>query len=289
MRQGVRILAALGVITSLAACALTPAPPSGEARANDGAAIAWSRAGSGDTALVFIHGWSCNSAFWREQIDAFSADYTVVTLDLPGHGQSSGDREPWRVGDYGADVAAVADALELERIVLIGHSMGGLVALRAAAKLDGRAIVVIAADSLHDAEIRYTEAQAAPAIAAFSADYAGSMTGIFTGMAGPQIDPELAAWIAAEGAASRPEVGIGLFANYTEIDATAWFREAGVPVRAINAAAGGMTPATRTEANRQYADFDATILDGVGHFLQLEAPERFNAALRDTLGELGID
>ncbi|MEL6446321.1 MAG: alpha/beta hydrolase [Pseudomonadota bacterium] len=289
MRQVVRILAALGVIASLTACASTPAPPNGVARASDGAPIAWSRTGAGDTALVFIHGWSCNSAFWREQVNAFAADYTVVTLDLPGHGQSGGDREPWRVGDYGADVAAVADALELERIVLIGHSMGGLVALRAAAELDGRAVAVIAADSLHDAEIRYTEAQAAPAIAAFSADYAGSMMGMFTGMAGPQVDPELAAWIAAEGAASRPEVGIGLFSNYTEIDATIWFREAGVPVRAINAAAGGMTPPTRTGANQQYADFEATILDGVGHFLQLEAPERFNAALRDTLSDLSVD
>ncbi|MEM6809240.1 MAG: alpha/beta hydrolase [Pseudomonadota bacterium] len=289
MRQAVQILSALGVITCLTACASTPAPPSGAARASDGAAIAWSRAGTGDTALVFIHGWSCSSAFWREQVDAFAADYTVVTLDLPGHGQSSGDREPWRVGDYGDDVAAVVDALNLDRVVLIGHSMGGLVALRAAAELDDRAVAVIAADSLHDAEVRYTEAQAAPAIAAFNADYAGSMTGMFRGMAGPQIDAELAAWIAAEGAASRPEVGIGLFANYTEIDATVWFREAGVPVRAINAAAGGMTPPTRIEANRQYADFDATILDGVGHFLQLEAPERFNAALRETLARLGAD
>ncbi|MEO0614773.1 MAG: alpha/beta hydrolase [Pseudomonadota bacterium] len=289
MRQAIRILFALGIIASLTACASTPAASSGEARAGDGAAIAWSRTGAGDTALVFIHGWSCNSAFWREQVDAFAADYTVVTLDLPGHGKSSGDREPWRVADYGADVATVADELGLERVVLIGHSMGGLVALRAAAELEGHALAVIAADALHDAEIRYTEEQAAPAIAAFGADYAGSMRGMFTGMAGPQIDSELAAWIANQGAASRPEVGIGLFANYTEIDATVWFREAGVPVRAINAAAGGMTPPTRITSNRQYADFDATILDGVGHFLQLEAPERFNAALRSTLTELGVD
>ena len=149
MRQAVRILAALGVVASLIGCAATPAPPTGAARASDGAAIAWSRTGAGDTALVFIHGWSCNSAFWREQVDAFAADYTVVTLDLPGHGQSSGDREPWRVGDYGADVAAVVTELELERVVLIGHSMGGLVALRAAAELDGRALAVIAADPGH--------------------------------------------------------------------------------------------------------------------------------------------
>lgn len=295
-----RVLQVLAACGALAACAERAAAPAsldapvqaatqGIAAASDGADIAWWLRGSGDTALVFIHGWSCDSAFWREQVDAFDDDYTVVTLDLPGHGASGGDRDPWRVADYGADVAAVADALGLDRIVLVGHSMGGLVALAAATRLGDRAIGVVAADALHDAEIRYTEAQAAPALAAFRADYPGSMARMFTAMAGTEVDPALATWIADRGAASRPDVGIGLFANYTEIEATAWFRDAGVPVRAINAAAGGMTPETRIDSNRRYADFDAVIVDGVGHFLQLESPERFNAALRRVLGELEAD
>lgn len=259
---------------------------SGVAEASDTASIAWWRTGQGNTALVFIHGWSCDSEFWREQVGAFAGDYTVVTMDLPGHGKSGGAREPWRVADYGMDVAAVVDALELDRVVLVGHSMGGLVALKAAAALEGRVLGVVAADALHDAEVRYTEEQAAPALAAFSADFAGSMTGMFTGMSGGNIDPALANWIAVRGAAARPEVAIDLFANFVDIDATTWFRGAGVPIHAINAAAGGMVPPTRVEANRQYATFDATIIDGVGHFLQLEAPERFNDALRAVLATL---
>jgi pimeloyl-ACP methyl ester carboxylesterase len=264
----------------------TPAPTSGTVAAPDGAPIAWWRSGGGDTALVFIHGWSCDREFWREQVPAFEDDYTVVTLDLPGHGASGGSRETWRVGDYGADVAAVAEALELDRIVLVGHSMGGLVALAAAAELPGRAIAVVAADSLHDAEIRYPSAETAPMLAAFRADYGQSAAGMFIGMAGTAIDPALSEWIAAEGATSRPEVGIALLEDYVDRDFTPFFREAGVPVRAINAAAGGTIPETRIEANRQYADYDAVILDGVGHFLQLEAPARFNAALREVLAEL---
>ncbi len=277
-----------GADTAAEPVADTPSPteaPSGTATAPDGAPISWWQRGEGETALVFIHGWSCDHEFWREQVDAFD-DYRIVTLDLPGHGASGGAREPWRVFDYGADVAAVADALELERIVLVGHSMGGLVALAAAAELEGRVLGVVAADSLHDAEVRYTEAQAAPALTAFAEDWPGAMSSMFTGMSGPNIDPALAGWIAAKGIAARPEVGSGLFLDFVEIDATEWFRNAGVPVRAINAAAGAMVPETRIESNRQYADFDAVLIEGVGHFLQLEAPAQFNAALREVLAEL---
>jgi pimeloyl-ACP methyl ester carboxylesterase len=38
--------------------------------------------GAGDTALVFVHGWCCDRSFWHRQVDAFSGDHRVVTIDL---------------------------------------------------------------------------------------------------------------------------------------------------------------------------------------------------------------
>lgn len=263
-----------------------PGPSQGVTTAPDGARIAWWRQGSGDTALVFVHGWSCDREFWREQVDAFIDDYTVVTLDLPGHGASGGDRDPWRVVDYGGDVVAVTEALQLDRVVLVGHSMGGLVALEAAALLGDRALAVVAADALHDAEIRYTDALAEPMLTAFRDDYTAAIAGMFGGMNGSAMPGALGQWVIDKALASRPEVGVALLEDYTTIATSAWFERAGVPVRAINAAAGGFTPETRVESNRQYADYDAIILDGVGHFLQLEAPERFNGALRQVLADI---
>jgi hypothetical protein len=96
----------------------SPAPVTGTAEAADGLPIVYESRGSGDVALVFIHGWSCNRAFWREQIGAFVETYRVVTLDLGGHGDSARDRTEWRTLDLAADVVAVADALALDRIVL---------------------------------------------------------------------------------------------------------------------------------------------------------------------------
>jgi len=57
---------------------------------------------------------------------AFSGEYRVVAIDLGGHGASPADAEDWSIESSGRDVAAVAAAVGADRIVLIGHSMGGL-------------------------------------------------------------------------------------------------------------------------------------------------------------------
>jgi pimeloyl-ACP methyl ester carboxylesterase len=91
-----------------------------------GVPIAYDSAGSGDTTLIFVHGWSCDRSYWREQMPAFSGEYRVVAVDLGGHGASPADREDWSIESFGQDAAAVAAAAGADRIVLIGHSMGGL-------------------------------------------------------------------------------------------------------------------------------------------------------------------
>src|SRR5690348_10214559 len=64
-------------------------PPDGTPRiaiAPDGIHVQYRVYGKGEPALVFIHGWSCDSNYWREQVPEFAKKYTVVTVDLAGHG-----------------------------------------------------------------------------------------------------------------------------------------------------------------------------------------------------------
>ena len=64
-------------------------------------------------------------------------------------------------------------------------------------------------------------------------------------------------------------------------------RAAGVPVRCVNAMAfGQLIPETRIEANREFGDFDATMVEGVGHYLQLERPDEVNEKLAAAIAEL---
>ena len=259
---------------------------SGSVTAADGLPVAYDVRGGGDVNLVFVHCWSCNREFWREQLDVFADDYRVVALDLGGHGQSPATRESWSILGLAQDVKAVADELELDNIVLIGHSMGGPVSLEAARLMSGRVIGVIAADTLHDADLKFPPDQAEQMIAAFEADFAGTMASMFAGMAAEGMDTGLRDWIVTKASNANPEVAVALLRDFGNLDFPALFSNAGVPIRAINAMSSVMTPTTNIEGNRKYADFDATLMEDVGHFLQLENPQAFNRLLRVYLQEL---
>lgn len=88
------------------------------------AVIDYEISGSGDFTLFFVHGSYIDRSYWRSQVDHFNPDYSVVTIDLPGHGKSQAKRKHWSVQDYAFDVIAVVEQLELKNVILIGHSMG---------------------------------------------------------------------------------------------------------------------------------------------------------------------
>jgi pimeloyl-ACP methyl ester carboxylesterase len=91
----------------------------------DGVPIHYDVQGTGALALVFVHGWCCDRHSWDRQVDAFAPSYTVVRLDLAGHGASGQARTQWTMAAFGQDVVAVVEQLRLVQVVLIGHSMGG--------------------------------------------------------------------------------------------------------------------------------------------------------------------
>ncbi|HVR47028.1 MAG TPA: alpha/beta hydrolase [Candidatus Binatia bacterium] len=80
-------------------------------------------------AVVLIHGFPFARAIWDAQNDALATIARVVRLDLRGAGKSSVPDGPYLMERLAADVATLLDALGIERAALIGHSMGGYVAL----------------------------------------------------------------------------------------------------------------------------------------------------------------
>jgi pimeloyl-ACP methyl ester carboxylesterase len=242
---------------------------------------------AGEPALVFVHCWGCDRTYWREQLDVFAADYRVVAMDLAGHGESGTGRESWKILDLAGDVEAVADALGLERMILIGHSMGGPVALEAARRMPGRVAGIVAVDTLHNADYEFPPEAVAQLVAAFEADFAGTVAGFIRGMYQPGADPAVVDWTVKKAQGTNQEAAIALMRDFGSLDFPAAFAAAKVPIRAINAApAGPMQPVTEIEINRKYADFDAVLIEGVGHFLQLERPAELNARLREVVAGL---
>jgi hypothetical protein len=61
----------------------------------DGTLISYEIHGSGEPTLVFVHGWSCDARYWREQLPYFSKTHRIVLLDLAGHGHSGSKRSQY--------------------------------------------------------------------------------------------------------------------------------------------------------------------------------------------------
>jgi len=79
--------------------------------------------------IFFLHGYLESSEIWNEFAPVFSDEYFVVCMDLPGHGDSETLFEIQSMGAMAFAVKEVADSLGINKIHLVGHSMGGYVTM----------------------------------------------------------------------------------------------------------------------------------------------------------------
>ena len=94
---------------------------------NDGTHLAYEQHGSGEKALVFIHGACLNRNAWQPQRSAL-AGRSYLLLDLRGHGQSDRRGYPYRIATFADDVVQLLTHLRWKQVTLVGHSLGGMVA-----------------------------------------------------------------------------------------------------------------------------------------------------------------
>jgi pimeloyl-ACP methyl ester carboxylesterase len=250
----------------------------------DGNRMPYTVAGGGDVTVVLVHCWMCNRTFWSEQVPVLSRQYRTIAIDLPGHGDATVERDNWTVSGYGDDVAGLLGSLDLSNVVLVGHSMGGPVSLRAAALAGDRVRGVVAVDTLHDADFEFSGEQMEAFMAAFESDFVGTCREFVRQMF-PEEGVDAIMNRVRETSCSEPraEAGVALMRDFGRIDMPRWFSEAGVPIRAVNAAAPNPT---EVENNRKYADFDVQLIEGVGHYPHMTRPEQFNPLLLNAIEEV---
>lgn len=118
---------------------------------DQGVKIAYTDTGKGDTTLLFVHGWCINKGYWSDQVSFFRPRYRVVTMDLPGFGQSGKNRNIWTTEAFGKDLDSVMEQLDLHNVILVGHSMAGHIILEAANHASGRVIGLVGVDNFKNA------------------------------------------------------------------------------------------------------------------------------------------
>ena len=251
--------------------------------APDGVEIAATVHSIGEPTVVLVHGWMCDQTYWELQLSALVEHFGVVTVDVAGHGLSGTDRQVWTTSSLGDDVAAVINHLDLKDVVVVGHSMGGRVALEVARLVPGRVVGVIGVDTLHNAENTMDPEEAEAFLAGVEKDFAAACDPLVRSMFRDGADTILMDRVASDMCGGPGEIGTALLRDYIEFDVAAALQNAAVPVRCVNSDQWPTNP----EANRKYADFEATILPGYGHFLMQEAPEELNQALIETVNAIG--
>ena len=259
-------------------------PKSEVVNASDGVPIHYSVQGKGDPALVFIHCWACNRHFWDNQVAEFSKTYRVVTIDLPGHGESGQGRKNYSVESYGDDVKTVVTKLNLKRVVLVGSSMGGPIALEATRRMPDRVVAIVPVDTLQNVEQKVPQEQLDAVFQQMQADFKTATTNLLNQFFfSPTTPAAVKERIINETIAQKPEVVLPILKAVFSYDAAPGLREVKVPIRAINA---DRVP-TDVTANRKYApQFDVVIIKGTGHYPMLEDPARFNQMLAEILRNL---
>jgi pimeloyl-ACP methyl ester carboxylesterase len=251
----------------------------------DGVHIEYRVFGKGDPAIVLIHGWATDANYWNAQILPLKAKYTVVAVDLAGHGASSNGRTDWSMGSYGEDVAVVARQLPNAQIILVGHSMGGTVALEAAHRIGDRVIGIIAVDALKSVGLPPTPtAEIDRRVAPFRADFIGSVRKyVSEELFEKGADPVFVQKVAYDMSLEPAQVAIPSLQALLSMDFATVLPDVHVPVMAINSDLG---PTDEKRIRKSLPGFTANIIPHTSHFLMMEVPDKFNPILLSDIDTL---
>lgn len=251
----------------------------------DGTPISYRTFGSGEPALVFVHGWSCDSGYWREQVPYFSGKRKVIVLDLAGHGRSGAGRKAYTMKSFGQDVKAVVEAAGSRKVILIGHSMGGAVIAEAARLMPDRVVGLIGVDTLDNIEYPLTRPELDGMLVNMRKDFRAGTREFVSHLFLPGSDPAVREWVITDMSSAPPEVALSVIeeylGQYLTGEAAQVFDGLRIPVVDVN---GALAPIDY-EANRRHMfSFQAIVLKDADHFLMLDKPGEFNTALEKAVG-----
>ena len=243
----------------------------------DGVRLFYTDAGVGEPPLLLVHGWSCDHTYFAPQFGHFSTHHRVVAVDLRGHGQSDQPEQDYTIAGFADDLAWLCGALGLRKPVVIGHSLGGAIALELAARHADLpvALVLLEAPIVPPAALRAAVEQLLPAFRAPNYREAQQQ---FVGQALflPSDNPLRKARIVEAMSATPQHVMVSALEQLFAWDGAAAAQAARVPVLNLSAAQPPNDNARLSELCPQLVHGQTV---GAGHFHQLEVPDQVNAMI----------
>ena len=227
-------------------------------------------------AVILIHGVGGSHLSWPPQVRRLLAE-RVIALDLPGHGKSAGVGHH-RIADYTDDLFRFMTELKISGAVLVGHSMGGAIALQAALSSPERVLGLVLVGSAPRLAVNPTLLQMAsdPAKASAAIDF------IVDHSFGENVPVRLRELAGQRINRERPSILYGDLLACDAFDATAEADRIAVPTLILFGAQDRMVSPARARAlHRQIRGSQLEILPTAGHMLMLEEPDRTAELLGD--------
>ena len=232
--------------------------------------------------VVLVHSLAGNSTHWDRQLEHLRPKHRAVALDLRGHGRS----DPPKTGDYSiaamaGDIEAVVNALSLDRFVLVGHSMGGGVALTYAGAHPDRVAGLLLVDPIGDGK-QISEGDTKPLFAGLAANYDATIRKYWTGIAGP--DSAVRERLLADLRATPPKTVVPAFRAALQFDPDPSLARYRGPMLSI------VTPYNDQpfSLHRLGKGFPHRTVEGTGHWIQLDKPEDVNRMLDEFLSTKSV-
>lgn len=259
---------------------------------NKGVKIYYESWGSGGVPIVFLHPWSTNGYIWYFQLFHFARTNTCVVVDHRGHGRSDKPTSGYSIQEHASDVAAVMDAAKIDKAVIVGNSIGGMIAMQFCLARPERVLGLV----IQSSGTALSEGLPKEVREAMIRDRDATFNQLLEGT------------VSARSKRERPEILDLARANF--MVESNWPRHVfdsavtdpnGVfnwniksrlkdIKRPTLVLAGEEDKATPVEANKFLADnipgAKLSVVKDVGHFYQLEQPAAFNAALDEFLKTL---
>ena len=244
--------------------------------------------GQGDTTLVLIHGWNITQDYWSHQVAAFSDDYTVLTMNLVTEALIQDSNRDWTIDNFAQDITTIIQQENLTNLILVGHSMGGEIALTVRELLPDKTVAIIGVDSFKDAGFILTdkvENHVDSFMVQFAEDYAGNVEQMVTvGLFEPNTKHRQAyERVLHDYQTADPTVAMAIYRNLfpAYVATKEKIAQLPFPLRMI---VSDYSPLNE-EALKEYAGSGYRIktINHSGHFPMIEQPERFNQALNEFL------
>lgn len=269
----------LAVVSLLLVAVCAFAEPSGTSRSAqlDGAKIHFTDYGAGENVLVLIHGWACDETVWSGQAPALAAKHRLLTIDLPGHGQSDKVPGPYTMDLYARAIDAVLTEAKVKAATLVGHSNGTPVIRQFYRQFPERtrALVIV------DGPLRPfgEKAPMEKFIARFKApNYEETAGKMIDGMTATIKDAALRQKIKATMLRTPQAVAVSEFES--TLDDAVWAPDKiTVPVLMVLAKQPAWSAEYAQFVRGLVPDLDYVTWDNVSHFLMMEKPDEFNRLL----------